>query len=242
MSDPVSRSVPQQRGILVIISSPSGAGKTTLARRLLAEFPDVQFSVSYTTRPPRSNEVEGVDYHFVDDVHFERMVHDGAFAEHATVHGNKYGTAHAAVETAIAGGRDVVFDVDWQGGRALSAKWPDDSLKVFILPPDLDTLEQRLRRRATDHESVIQRRLRKAIDELEHHIDYHHLIVNDDIERAYQLLKAVYLVHRHGACNQPGLDWDLEAMARLVDHNRASEPARVAYRLIAEGRRRWGAG
>jgi guanylate kinase len=238
----VSSPVPQQRGILVIISSPSGAGKTTLARRLLAEFPDVQFSVSYTTREPRSSEVDGVDYHFVDDVAFERMVHEGAFAEHAIVHGNKYGTAHAAVETAIAGGIDVVFDVDWQGGRALSAKWPEDSLKVFILPPDLDTLEKRLRRRATDAEDVIQRRLRKAIGELEHHVDYHHLIVNDDIERAYELLRAVYLVRRYGARNLPGMKWDLEAMARLVDHNRASEPARVAHRLIAEGRRRWGTG
>ncbi|HTM23333.1 MAG TPA: guanylate kinase, partial [Kofleriaceae bacterium] len=157
-----------------------------------------------------------------------------------TVHGNNYGTAHAAVETAIAGGCDVVFDVDWQGGRALSAKWPDDSLKVFILPPDLDTLENRLRRRATDVENVIQRRLRKAIDELEHHVEYDHLIVNDDLERAYQLLRAIYLVRRHGARPNPDLPWKLDELAALVTANRQSEPQRVAHRLISEGRRRWG--
>jgi guanylate kinase len=232
--------VPQERGILVIISSPSGAGKTTLARRLLSEFPDLQFSVSYTTRPPRPNEIDGVDYHFVDDVQFERMVHAGAFAEHATVHGNKYGTAHAAVESAIAGGRDVVFDVDWQGGRALHAKWPDDSHRIFILPPDLDTLEARLRRRATDRDDVIQRRLRKAIDELEHHVEYDDLIVNDDLERAYALLRAVYLVRRHGPKLIPGLPWKLDELAALVTANHRAEPQRVAVRLIAEGRRRWG--
>jgi guanylate kinase len=241
LSDPVTKTAPRDRGILVIISSPSGAGKTTLARRLLAEFPEMQFSVSFTTRPPRPSEVEGVDYHFVDEITFERMVHQGAFAEHASVHGNNYGTAHAAVENAIAGGRDVVFDVDWQGGRALSAKWPADALKIFILPPDLDTLESRLRRRATDVEGVIQRRLRKAIDELEHYDEYDDVIVNDDLDRAYDLLRAIYLVRRNqGARPRPELPWKLDELAALVTANRKSDPSRVAQRLIAEGRRRWG--
>jgi guanylate kinase len=240
LSEPLTKTAPRVRGVLVIISSPSGAGKTTLARRLLAEFPEMQFSVSYTTRPPRANETDGVDYHFVDDMQFERMVHAGAFAEHATVHDNKYGTAYAAVENAIAGGRDVVFDVDWQGARALHAKWPKDSLRVFILPPDLDTLESRLRRRATDREEVIQRRLRKAIGELEHHGEYDELIVNDDLERAYALLRAVYLVRRYGAKPSPDLPWKMDELAALVTANQRSEPQRVALRLISEGRRRWG--
>lgn len=188
-----------ERGRLVIISSPSGAGKTTLARRLLGEFERVEFSVSYTTRTPRVNERPGVDYHFVDDAAFDRMIAAGDFAEWAEVHGNRYGTARQAVEMALEGGRDVVFDVDWQGGRALSARWPQDSVKIFILPPDLATLEARLRRRATDSEEVIARRLRKAIEELTHYGEYRYLIVNDDLDAAYDILRAVYLVNRYQA-------------------------------------------
>jgi guanylate kinase len=184
------------RGILVIVSSPSGAGKTTLTRRLLAEHPALSFSVSYTTRPMRPGEQDGVDYHFVDPATFEAMVARGEFAEHAIVHGNRYGTAKAAVEQALAGGRDVIFDVDWQGGRALSSQWPDDSLKIFILPPDLATLADRLRRRATDAPDVIERRLRMAIQELARWDEYPFLIVNDELERAYARLRDIYLARR----------------------------------------------
>lgn len=194
-----------RRGILIIISSPSGAGKTTLARRLLGEFPDLRFSVSYTTRRPRVNERDGVDYYFVDGEQFAGMVERGEFAEYAEVHGNRYGTSRAVVETALASGRDMVFDVDWQGGRALAYQWPNDMLRIFILPPDLATLEQRLRRRATDAEEVIQRRLRVAIDELKHTVEYEHRIVNDDIDRAYATLRAIYLVRRDGEGPHPDL-------------------------------------
>ncbi|HTJ47768.1 MAG TPA: guanylate kinase [Kofleriaceae bacterium] len=187
-----------RRGVLAIVSSPSGAGKTTLTRRLLAEFPELEFSVSYTTRPKRPGELEGKDYHFIDAATFDAMVARGEFAEHARVHDNRYGTARAPVEQALAEGRDMIFDVDWQGGAALSAAWPDDALKIFILPPDLDTLADRLKRRATDSPDVIDRRLRKAIDELEHFREYQHLIVNDDLERAYQVLRALYLARREG--------------------------------------------
>ena len=135
------------RGVLVIVSSPSGAGKTTLTRRLLAEFgPQLEFSVSYTTRPMRPGEVDGRDYWFVDARRrSSSMVERGEFAEYAWVHQNRYGTARAPIDAALAAGRDVIFDVDWQGGRHLSARWPEDSLKIFILPPDLETLERRLR-------------------------------------------------------------------------------------------------
>src|SRR5687767_11176850 len=172
-----------ERGVLVIVSSPSGAGKTTLTRRLLAEHsPQLVFSVSHTTRPKRAGEVDGRDYHFVAADEFERMVQRHEFAEHAFVHKNRYGTAMAPVETALSAGRDMIFDVDWQGGEALSRRWPADSLKIFILPPDLATLEARLRSRATDAPHVIETRLQNAIDELTHYPEYPHLIVNDDLE------------------------------------------------------------
>lgn len=187
-----------QRGSLVIISSPSGAGKTTLAHKLLDEFSDVQFSVSYTTRAPRRGETAGVDYTFVSVAEFEAMVSAGEFAEWALVHGNRYGTSRAVVEAALGGGRNVVFDVDWQGGKQLSEQWPDDALMIFILPPDLGALEQRLRRRATDDEDVITRRLKTAIEEIGHHDLYPHKILNDDLNEAYTLLRAIYLCRKNG--------------------------------------------
>jgi guanylate kinase len=227
------------RGVLVIVSSPSGAGKTTLTRRLLQEHaPQLEFSVSYTTRPIRPGEVDQRDYHFVSPDVFEGMVGRGEFAEHAFVHGNRYGTAQAPVEAALARGRDVIFDVDWQGGAALSARWPADSLKIFILPPDLDVLASRLRTRATDAPGVIERRLAKAIEELEHFPEYQHLIVNDDLERAYATLRAMYLTRRYGRSTRPGLPslpMPLEDLARVVEANRATDPQSHALRLVGRG-------
>ena len=211
------------RGVLVIVSSPSGAGKTTLTRRLLREHPQLEFSVSHTTRKPRTGEVDGRDYHFISTDEFESMIHRGEFAEHAFVHGNRYGTAMAPVENALAAGRDMIFDVDWQGGQALSARWPTDSLKLFILPPDLDTLASRLRTRATDSAEVIERRLQKAIEELEHYPEYQHLIVNDDLERAYGVLRAVYLTRRFGVVDRPDVPYPLAEMAVIVAGNRGAE-------------------
>ena len=212
------------RGVLVIVSSPSGAGKTTLTRELLKEFDgQLEFSVSYTTRPMRPGEVNGRDYWFVAPTEFEAMVERGEFAEHAYVHGNRYGTAQAPVETALAAGRDAIFDVDWQGGAALSTRWPKDSLKIFILPPSIDALERRLRQRATDAPDVIERRLRKAKEELEHFNEYQHLIVNDDLERAYALLRAIYLTRRYGVVDRPDVPYPLAALAEIVAANRGSE-------------------
>lgn len=212
------------RGVLVIVSSPSGAGKTTLTRRLLSDFgPQLVFSVSHTTRPMRSGEVEGRDYHFVSTDEFQRMVENHEFAEHAYVHKNRYGTAEAPVEAALAAGRDMIFDVDWQGGEALSRRWPDDSLKIFILPPDLDVLAARLRSRATDAPNVIETRLQNAIDELKHFPEYPHLIVNDELERAYAVLRAVYLTRRYGVADRPDVPYPLSDLARLVAANTSAE-------------------
>jgi len=227
------------RGMLLIVSSPSGAGKTTLTRRLLAEFagppPQLVFSVSYTTRPQRPGEVDGRDYHFVTADQFEAMVRRGEFAEHATVFGNRYGTAQAPVEAALDQGIDVIFDVDWQGGAMLARRWPRDLLKVFILPPSLEVLASRLRDRATDAPEVIERRLRKAIEELTHFDEYDHLIVNDDLARAYTVLRAIYLARRHGSIDRPGIPYALGELAQIVEANRSSGADAHARRLV--GRR-----
>jgi guanylate kinase len=186
----------KQTGLLVVISSPSGAGKTTLCQRLLKDFRSLVFSVSYTTRPMRAGEKEGVDYFFVDDATFQRMVERDEFAEWAEVHGRRYGTSVRFVDEALSGGRDVLFDIDYQGGRQLRAKFQPDALLVFILPPSLEELERRLRRRATDDEDVILRRLQKAHEEIEHYALYDYLIVNDDLDRAYDELRSIYCAAR----------------------------------------------
>jgi guanylate kinase len=219
------------RGVLVIVSSPSGAGKTTLTRRLLKEHPRLQFSVSHTTRAPRATETPGQDYHFIADAQFQQMVEAHEFAEWAYVHGNRYGTAMAPVEEALSRGSDMIFDVDWQGGHALAQRWPADSLKIFILPPDLDTLARRLRGRATDAPEVIDRRLQKAIEELDHFHEYQRLIVNDDVDQAYRLLEAMYLTRRYGNVDRPDVAYPLADMARLVANN--TEAEEHARRLVS---------
>ena len=224
------------RGFLLIVSSPSGAGKTTLTRRLLHEHDTIDFSVSYTTRPQRAGERDGIDYHFIDSATFERMVTDGEFAEWFVVHGNRYGTARAPIEAALAAGRDMIFDVDFQGARAMADAWPGDSLRVFILPPDLETLAARLRSRATDAADVIERRLRKAIEELGHFGEYDQLIVNAELEPAYQVLRAAYLTRRYGVLDRPDVDLPLSELAAAVAANQATDPAAHARRLIASAR------
>lgn len=176
--------------MLVVISSPSGAGKTTLAR-MLADEQKLVFSVSYTTRPPRPGERDSVDYKFVSDDEFTRMVERKEFAEWAVVHGNRYGTAIHAVNRALEDGTDYLFDIDWQGGQQIRRQWPEDSVLIFILPPSIAELERRLRRRATDAPEAITRRLAMAKRELEHYGEYDYLVVNDNLERAFQQLNAI---------------------------------------------------
>jgi guanylate kinase len=225
--------VSTDRGVLAIVSSPSGAGKTTLTRRLLEEFsPRLEFSVSHTTRPRRPGEIDGRDYHFVTPAEFQEMIERGEFAEHAYVHRNRYGTAQAPVEAALAQGRDMIFDVDWQGANALAARWPADSLKIFILPPSLEALEARLRTRATDDAAVIAQRLEKALDELGHFDEYKHVIVNDDLDRAYAVLRAIYLTRRFGAVDRSDVPYPLAELAVVVERNAHSGAHAHARRLI----------
>lgn len=186
-----------RRGMLLVVSSPSGAGKTTLCNQLRREFSKLEFSVSYTTRSPRPGETNGVEYHFTDMPTFQEMVARDEFAEHALVHGHMYGTSATLVRQALAEGRDLLFDIDYQGGRQLRQKLPSDVVSVFILPPSLQELEARLRRRGTDSPEVIARRLRVAREELRHYDEYDYLIMNDDIDRAYDALRSVYVAQLH---------------------------------------------
>jgi guanylate kinase len=182
-----------RRGLLLVVSSPSGAGKTTLCRRLMSEFSQVGFSVSYTTRPRRGNEVDGVDYHFVDDSAFQAMIGRQEFAEWARVHDHLYGTSRAAIEENIGNGRDLLFDIDWQGATALHTQYPEDTVMVFVLPPTLKELAARLYKRGTDAPDVVERRLAKAKEELGHYMEYQFLLPNDDLGEAYHGMRAIYL-------------------------------------------------
>jgi guanylate kinase len=176
--------------ILLILSAPSGTGKTTLARRLIASHPGAVFSVSYTTRPPRGAERDGVDYHFVDPEAFARMASTGAFLEQAEVHGHWYGTPRSVATQAKANGVLAIFDIDVQGGAAIKAQHPE-AVRVLVLPPSLQELERRLRGRSTDDEATVRRRLDAARRELERALSYEYWVVNDDLERATADLAAI---------------------------------------------------
>ncbi len=186
----------ERRGLLLVISSPSGAGKTSLSRRLTADHPDLTLSISVTTRPPRPGEEDGREYHFIGPEAFEAMAARGEFLESAEVHEHRYGTPRAAAFEALAQGRDVLFDIDWQGARSIAAAAPGDTVRVFILPPTMADLAARLHSRAQDAEDVIARRLGRAKGEIEKWRDYDYVIVNDDFERAYRALEAIYQAER----------------------------------------------
>lgn len=182
--------------LLVIISSPSGAGKTTLTRDLLERFPDLGFSVSHTTRKPRANEIDGQDYHFVDAATFQRLVVEGAFFEWAEVHGNLYGTALSELERCKAQGKTgILFDIDYQGARQIKAR-RHDAIGVFVLPPSMEALKQRLRTRAADDEATIERRYRNAEQEIRYYGLFDYVIVNDDLQQAKERLRGIVLAER----------------------------------------------
>jgi len=195
----------QRRGLMLVLSSPSGAGKTTLSRRLLQTDPDIVMSVSATTRAPRPNEVEGQDYFFVSPAKFDEMVEAGEFLEHANVFGNKYGTPRGAVMAALEAGKDVLFDIDWQGTQQLKVQAREDLASVFVLPPSKAELERRLRIRAQDSETVVRQRMAKASDELSHWAEYDYLLLNDDIQHAQGKLEEILRVERSRRARQPGL-------------------------------------
>ncbi len=204
MTDISSTSV-HRRGLLLVLSSPSGAGKTTLARRLLASDPDIAMSVSVTTRAPRPGEVEGRDYHFVDAARFRAMLDAGELLEWAKVFDNHYGTPRGPVEAAIGAGRDVLFDIDWQGAQQLSEKLPQDLVRVFILPPSAQDLAARLSARGQDSAEVVARRMAAASAEISHWPEYDYVIINADLDRSSGDLTAILTAERLKRERQLGL-------------------------------------
>ncbi|GGF87074.1 guanylate kinase [Azorhizobium oxalatiphilum] len=193
---PGSRSGLARRGLMLVLSSPSGAGKTTLSRRLLAEDDRITMSVSVTTRPPRPGEVDGKDYFFLTPDRFTEMRDTGALLEHATVFGNFYGTPREAVEEALSAGRDVLFDIDWQGTQQLDQSAQQDLVKVFLLPPTAGDLEKRLRTRAQDSDEVVHQRMSKASDEISHYTEYDYILINQDVDDSLAKLKAILQAER----------------------------------------------
>ena len=190
---------------MLVLSSPSGAGKTTIARRLLAVEPELSMSISVTTRPRRPGETEGVDYRFIDRVRYRGMIARGELLEHAEVYGYGYGTPRHAVEEALAAGRDVLFDIDWQGTQQLREVAREDMVSVFILPPSMEELEQRLRRRAQDSEAVVRRRLAQVAADVTHFAEYDYVLINSDLEESVGRARAILAAERLRRQRQPGL-------------------------------------
>jgi guanylate kinase len=212
----VSASEIGRRGLLLVLSSPSGAGKTTITRLLVQLDGALSVSISATTRPPRANEVDGKDYFFVSDARFDEMVGQGALLEHATVFGNRYGTPRAPLEAALAAGRDIVSDIDWQGTQQLAQRVRGDLVSVFILPPSMAALEERLRRRAQDSDEVVRRRMAKSADEMSHWPEYDYVIVNRDLEQSVVRAQAILTAERLKRERQVGL---AEFVNRLREGN-----------------------
>jgi guanylate kinase len=194
-----------RRGLMLVLSSPSGAGKTTLSRKLLEADPMVDLSISVTTRKQRPGEVAGEHYHFIDPASFDRMVANAELLEWAQVFGNGYGTPRGPVEVALAHGRDVLFDIDWQGTQQLREKARGDLVSVFVLPPSIPELERRLHRRAQDADEVIRARMAKVFDELSHWAEYDYVVINNAIDRAFADVQAILAAERLKRERQTGL-------------------------------------
>ncbi len=201
-----------RRGLMLVLSSPSGAGKTTLSRLLLDRYASIELSISVTTRKPRPGEIEGKDYHFIDGAPFDAMVAGGDLLEWAEVFGHRYGTPRAPVERALAAGRDVLFDIDWQGTQQLREKGRDDLVSVFVLPPSIPALEARLRTRAQDTDDVIRARMSKAANEMSHWAEYDYVVINRDVRRAFEDVCAILAAERLKRERQTGLSAFVRAL------------------------------
>ena len=206
MADPTS-ALPtrRRRGLLIVLSSPSGAGKSTISRMLLDADPHITMSVSATTRPKRAGEVEDVDYHFVDEAEFQRMIADGEFAEWAPVFDHHYGSPQAPIKAALKEGRDVLFDIDWQGTQQLHAAMGEDLVRVFILPPSMAELERRLENRGTDSDEVIEGRMRRAAGEISHWAEYDYVLINEDMDICLAEVRSILAAERLKRWRQAGL-------------------------------------
>ena len=195
----------KRRGILLVLSSPSGAGKTTITRALVEREPQLALSVSVTTRPRRADEIDGRDYHFVDPQQFSAMIAKGELLEHATVFDHSYGTPRAPLMAAIDSGRDIITDIDWQGTQQLQAKIGADLVSVFILPPSMAALEARLKSRAQDSDEVVRARMAKSSEELSHWNAYDYVVINDDFEESVERVQAILSAERVQRLRQIGL-------------------------------------
>ena len=195
----------QRRGLLLILSSPSGAGKTTLTRNLVEQDPGIRLSISVTTRPRRPSEIDGVHYRFIDVADFHDLRERGDLLEWAEVHGNFYGTPRRPVERALAEGQDVLFDIDWQGAAQIAEKMRADVVSLFVLPPSMAELKARLERRAEDDQRVIANRLANAASEMNHWTEYDYIVINDDLERALNAVRSVLTAERLRRSRQTGM-------------------------------------
>ena len=195
----------QRRGLMFILSSPSGAGKTTISRMLLAADDEIMLSVSATTRPPRENEIDGTHYHFVDDAEFDRMIEEDDFYEWAHVFGHRYGTPKGRIRGALKEGQDFLFDIDWQGTQQLYQKDQQDVVRVFILPPSLEELHRRLQARATDSAKVIESRMERAHAEISHWDGYDYVVINDDVDLCFDKVREILHAERMKRQRQTGL-------------------------------------
>jgi guanylate kinase len=210
VSDPATA---QRRGLLIVLSSPSGAGKSTISRMLLEADAEVTMSISATTRPMRPGEVDGVDYRFVDDVEFDRMIAAGEFVEWAHVFNFRYGTPKAPVKQALRDGRDILFDIDWQGARQLEPDFGEHLVTIFLLPPSMTELEHRLRSRGTDSAEVIADRMRRAADEIDHWAEYDYVLINSDMDACLAQVCAIVAAERSRRVRQTGL---MDFVRRLI--------------------------
>lgn len=206
LAPPAATPSRQRRGLLIVLSSPSGAGKSTISHMLLEAEPEVRMSVSATTRPMRPGEAGDVDYHFVDDAEFDRMIAAGEFVEWANVFNHRYGTPKAPVKQALRDGRDILFDIDWQGARQLEPDFGEHLVTIFLLPPSLDELERRLRSRGTDSAGVIADRMQRAANEIDHWAEYEYVLVNQDMDECLGQVRAILAAERAKRVRQTRLN------------------------------------